>query len=454
MFERSQRICITKTALAGSLALSLLATPLLSPAWADGDTGSPSVRARQDRQPPRSPEAPAQPNSPGQPGTPNQPAGPAVDQPMPRVSLRLDEMDLREAIQRVSLDAQLDVIVAQGVAGKVSGEFRNQPADVVLQTLAEAVGAELIRIESIFVIRPKRDPNAAPTNAERLTPGDPNPGELPVTGAGSLLPGELMRDPQPGQGQNLVGEPPAQGPASERREIPVDHMSAAQLARLLGGVGIGADGQPLSPLSPASPTAGPGWPNYGGYPPGYGPGYGGDPWAHLPPGSRVTRNGTILLPNGTTILRSGVIITPGGQVIVPQPDPRQYVVPWGWSPSGGYGYGNTGWRPDATYPAGALSGSLFGFNFRTDGRGTSIQPPAINFGGGTLQLPGLFFYNPNQNHGYGYGPGYGYPPGYQPGAGGSGWHQNSGWHNNSGWLPTNPNGGNGGQAPDDPTIVR
>ena len=290
----------------------------------------------------------------------------------PTVSIRFDKTEIRDALAQLSKVAGANFVVSKDVRGTVTASFENQSLDQVITSLAQLLGLEVELVENVFVVRNPRAADAAQP-AEAMLPG----AQLPVReGAGALLPGEAPKSilTDPGQapggvvgGPNEVAPTPART-GTTRVTIPVENLPASTVAAMLGAGSLDNQGRYVPPPVLGGQRTRPAGTN--------------DPYANLPPGSRVSRNGTILLPNGATILPSGVTIAPDGTVIQPRVNPH-LTVPWGTTlPTQGTTYTN----PNQQVLGGQIGGVPFGV---THGGGVTIRPPTINAGPVSVTLPGV-----------------------------------------------------------------
>ncbi|MBI2302495.1 MAG: hypothetical protein HYU66_26615 [Armatimonadetes bacterium] len=286
--------------------------------------------------------------------------GAAPADAVPKVSIKFERTDIRDALKQMTEKTGIDFVVADGVRGSITAEFENKPLDEVLKSIATMVNAEVTLVEGVFIFRP-----AKPTADQTLPPRE---------GAGALLPGTAPKSVLDAKGDAASLLPPvtagAEGGAKGkpvRTTIPVENLSPAAIARILGVGWIDGQGRYHSPDegqgAPTQPAAG-----------------ANNPYANLPPRSRVTQNGTILLPNGTTILPSGVVIGPDGSIYMPR-GPSYYSVPWGTNlRQGPVVY------QDPNQPV--LGGTISGVPFQlTQGGQLSLLPPTIGGAAGQLILP-------------------------------------------------------------------
>ncbi len=318
----------------------------------------------------------------GRSGLAQAPAAPEQAE-IPKVSIEFAGVGIHDAMELLAAKTGIDFIVTPGVEGKLTAKFIDERLDKILRIVGLTLGLEVRLIEGIFVLS---KPGVTPAALPGAEVGPATEAVAPVTGAGALLPGTVPTAPlsEAGEAPSLVGGPAGAGTAPPQRrtvtqQIPVESRQASEIAKALGGGYIDAQGR--------------------GHAPGTGGGGGGlptagvanaDPYRNLPPGARVSRNGTIMMPNGTTILRSGLVILPNGTVI--QPGTVPYItVPYGttagqlqqqWSQP----YNNPYYQPQGT-----IQGNAGGFGFGLAQNGQAyVQPPSINLGGNaTLTLPGV-----------------------------------------------------------------
>ncbi len=301
----------------------------------------------------------------------------AEDQPaagqgdIPRVSIQFDKTEIREAMAQLGKQTGIDFIVADGVRGTFSAKFIDEPLDKILRLVALTLGAEVKLVQGIFILKPPGGAAAALTVAPEQAKAAEVPVDKPAEGAGALLPGTVPRTEQKGaeNAAPLVGakgEAPAKG--TVREEIPLKYRKPSEVAAALGGGTIDNDYR-YHPAGEAAAQA---------------PRAAADPYRNLPPGARVTRNGTILLPNGVTVLPSGIVIAPDGSVYQPSMQQPYIQVPYGLTP----GQLQSQLYPYQTQPQqGTLSGTIKGVPFAVGQNGVAVAPPKINAGGVTVTLP-------------------------------------------------------------------
>lgn len=298
---------------------------------------------------------------------------------VPRISIEFAGTDIRDAMDLLAEKTGIDFIVTPGVQGKLTAKFIDERLDKILRLVGLTLGLEVRLVEGIFVLsKPGAEAPAALPGAETDAAPQPAPAAA-ATGAGALLPGTVPNTPlvEAGTQPSLVEGPgeaaTSKKPRTVTEQIPVENRQASEVAKALGGGWIDSRGRGHAPGTHAgTPTA--------GVPAN------GDPYRNLPPGARVTRNGTIMMPNGTTILRSGLVILPNGTVIQPGYSPY-LTVPYGTTP----GQLQQQWNQQYYQPQGTIQGNVGGVGFGLGQNGAGyIQPPSINLGGNaTLTLPGV-----------------------------------------------------------------
>ncbi len=300
---------------------------------------------------------------------------------VPKVSIEFTKVEVREAMRQLGEQTKIDFIVTPGVQGTLTAKFVNERLDRVLRVIGVALGCEVQLVEGVFVLRRPGETKAADTKV----PGAATAAATPAAGAGALLPGTTPTTPLPDAGPTAPAAPlvgaagetppvaaaPGKPTGTKRETIPLKYRSAEELARMLGAGYVDFQGRVHQP----------------GEVPIMAPGAGTvtttDPYRNLPPGARVSRNGTIMLPNGTTILPSGVIIAPNGTVYSPQQRPQAITVPYGTTPQSLQNQ----WSP--YLPQNNRYGTINGTTIGTNQAGTVIGPTTVRIGPATVMLPGV-----------------------------------------------------------------
>ena len=310
---------------------------------------------------------------------------------VPRVTVEFAGLEIQDAMDQLAEQTGIDFVVTPGVEGKLTAKFIDEPIDKILRIVGFTLGIQIRLVEGVFILS---KPGATPADTPALVPGaevgptteDSKP---PAAGAGALLPGPVPNAPLPKAGDqpSLVGGPQDESATPKRKgpvteQIPVENRQASEVAKALGGGYIDAQGRGHAPgtnYPRGTPTAGNAYQ---------------DIYRNLPPGARVSRNGTIMMPNGTTILPSGLVILPNGTVV--QPGTVPYItVPYGTTP----GQLQQQWNQQYYQPQGYVQGNAGGLNFGLGQNGQGyVQPPSINLGGNaTLTLPGVQIGGQNNN---------------------------------------------------------
>lgn len=302
---------------------------------------------------------------------------------VPKVSVEFSATDIQDAMDMLAEQTGIDFVVTPGVEGKLTAKFIDERLDKILRIVAMTLGLEVRLVEGIFVLSKPGATTAPLPGAEPAGEAAPT---RPLAGASALLPGTVPNAPlaEAGETPSLVGGPGEEGAATSSKrprtvteQIPVQNRAASDIAKALGGGYIDANGRGHAPGTGMGSRAGL---------PTAGTVNSNDPYRNLPPGARVSRNGTIMMPNGTTILRSGLIILPNGTVIQPGNQTPYLTVPYGTTPGQVYQYLNPYYQPQGT-----IQGNIGGLGFGLNQNGQAyLQPPAINLGGNaTLTLPGV-----------------------------------------------------------------
>lgn len=333
------------------------------------------------------------------------PADTTREADVPRVSIEFTKVEIREAMRQLGEKTHIDFIITPGVQGNITAKFIDERLDKVLKVIALAMGCEVRLVEGVFVLR---KPGEAKTGTE--VPGAAAPAATePAAGAGALLPGTAPTTPLPEAGGNkpLVGTPgetpPAAAPATgasgaggtKRENITLKYRTAGEVAAMLGGGYVDYQGRyhppgqatAIGPTAPATSAT-------------------VDPYRNLPPGARVSRNGTIMLPNGTTILPSGVIIAPNGTVYQRQQQPTVFTVPYGTTPQSLQNQWNQYLQQQQGYnPNSAVVGPT---QIKIGPATVTLPGVQIGANGQTQQVPAIAPTAPNAAKGSGWH--YGLPP--------------------------------------------
>ena len=302
------------------------------------------------------------------------PAAPAAKAEIPRISVEFSKTDVKDAMKKLGELTGIDFLVSPGVSGAVTARFINEPLDKVLRLIAMTLRCEVKLVEGVFVLKPLEAKAATPAAAEgagALLPGTAPTTALPEVAAGAKSP--AADKPDSLVGPPVTGGTPTSTAKSTRTTIPVTNQPVSTISRALGVGYVDSQGQYHAPTDAPAGGADAGLGNTGGG--------GNDPYANLPPGARVTRNGTIMMPNGNTVLPSGLIILPNGTIIRP-PAPTSLSVPYGTGV-------NQLPQPTVTYP-GTLSGNIAGIPFGTNSNGgLSIGGTSTKIGPVTIITPGV-----------------------------------------------------------------